>query len=74
MADIAWYWLLSLALIGISALYLVFRFPSQRWPRAMAVTCAGAIVSLFFGDASALWPILLTGGILTIGSAAAQNK
>lgn len=74
MADINLYWVLSLALTGIIALYLIFRFPSQRWPRAIAVTAGGAIVSLFFGETSALWPILLTGGILTVVSAAAQSK
>ena len=74
MANIDWYWVVSLALIGTIALYLIFRLPTQRWPRAMAVTAAGAIVSLFFGDASALWPILLSGSVLTICSAAAQRK
>ena len=74
MANIDWYWIVSLALIGIIALYLIFRLRTKRWPRAMAVIAAGAIVSLFFGDASALWPILLSGSILTICSAAAQRK
>lgn len=74
MAEVAWDWVLSLAVIGIIALYLIFRLPGQRWPRPMAVTAGGAIVSLFFGDASALWPILLTGGILTVCSAVAQRK
>jgi len=74
MANIDWYWIVSLALIGIIALYLIFRLRTKRWPRAMAVTAVGAIVSLFFGDASALWPILLSGSVLTVCSAAAQRK
>jgi len=74
MANVAWYWVISLALIGMIALYLIFRLPTRRWPRAMAVTAGGAIVSLFFGNASALWPILLSGSVLTICSAAAQGK
>lgn len=74
MENVAWYWVVSLALIGITALYLTFRLPTQRWPRAMAATTTGAIVSLFFGDASALWPILLSGSVITVCSAAAQRK
>jgi cytochrome bd-type quinol oxidase subunit 2 len=74
MANVAWYWVVSLALAGIIALYLIFRLPTQRWPRVMAVTAAGAIASLFFGDASAFWPILLSGSVLTICSATAGHK
>lgn len=73
MANVAWHWVISLALVGIIALYLIFRLPTQRWPRAMAVAAAGAIVSLFSGDASAFWAILVTGSVLTICSAAAQR-
>jgi len=68
------YWVLSLTLIGVVALYLMFRFRGQRWPRVMAVTAAGAMLSMFVGDGSATSPILLTGLILTIGSASSARK
>lgn len=74
MANVAWYWIISLALMGVIALYLNFRLPSLRWPRTMAVTVVGAAVSLIFDEAGALRSILLTGAILTICSAAAQRK
>lgn len=74
MEDVAWHWVGSLAVVGLVGLYFIFRLPKHHWPRTMAVTAGGAMVALFFGDASALWPILMTGCILTLGSAATQRK
>lgn len=73
MTDNLWVWVGALGIVGIVALYLAFHFSKQRWPRALAVTVAGAIVSLLIGDASATIPILLTGVILTVCSAASRN-
>lgn len=74
MADMQWHWVLPLALAGTVALFLIFRFPGQRWLRPAAVTVAGAMVSVLFGDASALFPILLCGIILTVCAAASARK
>lgn len=73
MTENLWVWVGALGIVGIVALYLAFRFSKQRWPRALAVTVAGAIVSLLIGDASATIPILLTGVILAVCSAASRN-
>lgn len=74
MTDVLWHWVLPLALVGMGAVYLIFRLPGQRWPRPLAVTAGGAIVSVSWGDTSALGPILITGVILTIGTAASARK
>jgi len=78
MTEVRWHWVAPLALIGIVALCLIFRFRDKHWLRPIAVTAAGAIFSLFWegtsGDSSALVPILLTGLILTITSAATGRK
>ena len=78
MTEVRWYWVAPLALIGIVALCLIFRFRNKHWLRPIAVTAAGAIFSLFWEtrseDNSALGPILLTGLILTVTTAAAGRK
>jgi cytochrome bd-type quinol oxidase subunit 2 len=74
MTDLPWHWLLPLALMGIAALFLVIRFPGRRWPLPIAVTAAGAIVSILAGESSALFPILLTGVILAVCAAASGRK
>jgi len=74
MQDVSWYWIASVGLIGMTALYLAFRLSNQRWPRVMAATAAGVVVCVYAGDVSALRAILLSGAILTICSATAQRK
>jgi hypothetical protein len=78
MTEVRWYWVAPLALIGIVTLCLIFRFRNKHWLRPIAVTAAGAIFSLFWEstseDNSALGPILLTGFILTVATAAAGRK
>lgn len=78
MTEIRWHWVAPLALIAIVTLCLIFRFRNKHWLRPIAVTAAGAVFSLFWegisGDSSALGPILLTGFILTITTAAVGRK
>lgn len=78
MHEVRWHWVVPLALIGIVAFCLIFSFRDQRWLRPLAVTAAGAILSLLWenvsGDTSALGPILLTGFILTITAVASGRK
>ncbi|WP_379677235.1 hypothetical protein [Massilia consociata] len=74
MMDARVYWVLLLALAGVVALCLAVRFRDQRWPRVIAATAVGAIVSLYIGDAGATRSILLAGVILAVGSAAARRR
>lgn len=75
MSVVAPYWLLALALIACVSIVLIIRFPSRRWPRPLAVSAAGAILSaMLFDDAGATRAILLTGLVLTVGTAAAERK
>jgi hypothetical protein len=69
MTDMLSYEVLALVLVGSLALYLIFRFPGQRWPRPLAVTAAGAILAIFLGEAGAVPAILITGVVLTVGAA-----
>ena len=64
----------ALGLFGIVALCLALRFRRQPWPRMLAVTAAGAILSILLGEPSARDPILLTGIILAIGSIGAKRE
>ena len=74
MNDEAWAGIGALGLVGLLALYLAFHFPKQRWPRVIAVTAGGALVSILLGETSAIGPILLTGLVLTMCSVAATSK
>lgn len=74
MTDNFWGWIGVLGTLTIVALYLAFHFSKQRWPRVIAVTTGGAIVSILIGETSAVAPILITGVILAVGSAAAPRE
>jgi hypothetical protein len=78
MTEIRWHWVAPLALVAIVTLFLIFRFQNKHWLRPIAVTAAGAVFSLLWegisDDSSALGPILLTGFILTITTAAVGRK
>lgn len=75
MSDVRWYWILALGLTSCVAIVLALRFPARRWPRPLAVSAVGAILSMmFFDDDGTTRAILLTGLVLTIGTAASERK
>jgi hypothetical protein len=74
MTDELWIWVGVLGLLGIVAVCLAIHFRTQRWPRVIAVTAGGAIVSILVGEPGAVDSILLTGLILTVGSAAGNRQ
>ena len=74
MTDELWVWGGALGLLGIVAACLAFHFRKQRWPRVIAVTAGGAILAILTREPGAVGPILLTGFILTICSAAANRQ
>lgn len=75
MSDVRWYWILALALTFCVAIVLALRFRERRWPRPLAMSAVGAILSMvLFDDDVATRAILLTGLVLTIVTATAERK
>jgi uncharacterized membrane protein YjjB (DUF3815 family) len=75
MTDVLLYWGFALALIACIAIVLIVRYPARRWPRPLAVSAAGAILSMTVsGDAGATRAILMAGLVLTVCTAAAERK